>query len=116
MSKKFSDFMKELEAETRREGPEAVAEAEALQAHFKLATELILLRKRRKLTQRQLSALSGIQQSEISRIEAGAGNPTLATMSVLVRALGAELRLTPNVGARRAVAARAAARVTQPAR
>jgi DNA-binding phage protein len=112
MSRKFSDFMKEVEAETRREGPEAVAESEALKAQFKLATELILLRKRRRLTQRQLSARSGVQQSEI---EAGAGNPTLATMSVLVRALGAELRLMPNVGARPAVA-RSAARVTQPAR
>lgn len=116
MSNKFQDFMRELKAEARREGPRAVAELAALDAHFRLSAELILLRKRRKLTQRQLSALSGVQQSEISRIEAGAGNPTLATMSVLVRALGAELRLMPNVGARRAVAARSAARVTQPAR
>jgi len=116
MSRKFSDFMKEVEEETRLEGPEAVAEAELLQAHFRLATELILLRRRRKLTQRQVSVLSGIQQSEISRIEAGGGNPTLATMNVLVRALGAELRLAPNASVRRAAAVRSVARVTQPAR
>lgn len=116
MSRKFSDFMKEVEEETCREGPEAVAESEALKAQFKLATELILLRRRRKLTQRQLAALSGVQQSEISRIEAGAGNPTLATMSTLVRALGAELRLAPNgVRGGRLLPGRRPA-VTQPAR
>ena len=93
MSRKFSDFMKELEAETRREGPKAVSEAEAFKAHFKLAAELILLRKRRKLTQRQLSAKSGVQQAEISRIEGGRANPTLDTISLLARSLGAELSL-----------------------
>lgn len=45
------------------------------------------------LTQRQLSKKTGIQQSEISRIEAAHGNPTVGTVSVLARALGAEMRL-----------------------
>ena len=63
--------MQELEEETRRAGPTAVARAEALKAQYGLAAELILLRKRRGLTQRQLSARTGIQQSEISRIEVG---------------------------------------------
>jgi transcriptional regulator with XRE-family HTH domain len=85
--------MEELDAEARRGGPKALAEAEAFKSHFRLAAELIVLRKRRRLTQRQLSALSGIQQSEISRIESASGNPTLDTISVLARALGAELRL-----------------------
>lgn len=98
MSRKFSDFMKELEAETRREGPKAVAEADAFKAHFKLAAELILLRRKRRLTQRQLSAKSGVQQAEISRIEAGRGNPTVSTLSALAGALGGDLgiRARPN--------------------
>lgn len=111
MSRKFSDFMKELEAETRREGPKAVAEAEAFKAHFKLAAELILLRRKRRLTQRQLSAKSGIQQAEISRIEGGRANPTLETISVLARSLGGELKLAAATGRRKAapkVAARQA--------
>jgi len=95
MGTKFSEFMKELEEETRREGPEAVAEMEALKAQYRLAVELILLRKQRGLTQRQLSARTGIQQSEISRIEGARANPTAATLTVLARALGAELRLLP---------------------
>ncbi len=51
MSPKFSDFMKELEAEARREGPKAVAELKAFEAHFKLAAERIL-RERRRRTRR----------------------------------------------------------------
>lgn len=95
MTRTFDDFMQELEEETRRAGPAAVAHAEALKAQFKLATELILLRKRRRLTQRQLSARTGIQQSEISRIEGGRANPTAATLAALARALGGELRIVP---------------------
>lgn len=95
MARTFDDFMRELEQETRRAGPAAVARAEALKAQYTLATELILLRKRRGLTQRQLSARTGIQQSEISRIEGGRANPTAATLATLARALGGELRIVP---------------------
>jgi transcriptional regulator with XRE-family HTH domain len=119
MGTKFSDFMKELEEETLREGPAAVAEAAAMEAQFKLAAELILLRRKRDLTQRQLSARSGIQQSEISRIEGGRANPTAATLAALARALGGELRIVPagvkkgpsvRVSAARSARARTAAR------
>jgi len=97
MGHRFSDFMKNLEAEARREGPKAVAEMRAFEAHFRLAAELILLRKRRKLTQRQLSARSGIQQAEISRIEGGRANPTVATVFALAKALGGDfgIRVRP---------------------
>jgi len=95
VTRTFDDFMQELEEETRRAGPAAVARAEALKAQFTLAAELILLRKQRRLTQRQLSARTGIQQSEISRIEGGRANPTAATLAALARALGGELRIIP---------------------
>lgn len=110
MSRKFSDFMREVEAEARREGPEAVAELAAFDAHFKLAAELILLRRKRRLTQRQLSARSGIQQAAISRIEGGRANPTLETISVLARSLGGELKLTAAASGRRKAAPKVAAR------
>ena len=116
MGTKFSDFMKELEEETRREGPAAVAEAAAMKGQFELAAELILLRRRRGLTQRQLAATSGIQQSEISRIEGGRANPTLQTLSALARCLGAELCLSPVTSGRRKAAPRAAARQAAPSR
>ena len=96
MTQKFKAFIKDLESEARREGPAAVAELAALDAHFRFAAELLSLRTERGLTQRQLAAKSGIPQADISRIEAARGNPTLATVSSLARALGAKLHLVPN--------------------
>ena len=119
MTRTFDDFMQELEEETRRAGPAAVAEAESLKAQFSLAVELILLRRQRGLTQRQLSARTGIQQSEISRIEGGRANPTAATLGALARTLGGELRIMParvdkgpfvRVARKRTTRARTAAR------
>ena len=101
MAHKFSDFMQDLEAEARREGPKAVAELRAFEAHFRLAAELILLRKKRKLTQRQLSVRSGIQQAEISRIESGRANPTVATVFALAKALGGDLAIRAGPAGRR---------------
>ncbi len=127
MAQTFDAFMQELEEETRRAGPAAVARAEALKARYSLASDLILLRKRRGLTQRQLSARTGMQQSEISRIEGGRANPTAATLAALARTLGGELRIVPSAvrkgpsvrgsGARSARARTAARRlVPRPAR
>ncbi len=90
MSSKFRDFMREVEAEARREGPRAVAEIQAFDAHYRLAGELLALRKARGLTQRQLARKTGVNQSEISRIEGGRANPTLSTVAVIAGALGAE--------------------------
>jgi ribosome-binding protein aMBF1 (putative translation factor) len=93
MPQTLDDFMQELEEEIRRAGPAAVAHADALKARYTLAADLIALRKRRGLTLRQLSARTGVQQSEISRIEGGRANPTLSTVAVLASALGADVRL-----------------------
>jgi transcriptional regulator with XRE-family HTH domain len=112
MTRKFQDFMREVGTEARREGSKAVAELAAFDAHFRVAGQLLALRKARGLTQRQLSERTGIQQSEISRIEAAHANPTLGTVSVIARALGAELRVVANAKRRagtRAVARRATA-------
>ena len=60
-----------------------------------LGAQLAAARKARGLTQPDLSALTGIQQAEISRIERGAGNPTAATLLRLADALGQRLTLAP---------------------
>ena len=43
---KFSDFIRELAAESRREGPEAIAEAKAFRTHFQLDRQRIQRRLR----------------------------------------------------------------------
>src|ERR1700722_12443366 len=98
MGRRFTEFMREVELETRKEGVEAVAEAEAFRTHFQLAREFIERRQALGLTQRQLAEKSGVQQSEISRIEGGNANPTLQTVQVLARSLGAEVHLVQRRG------------------
>jgi len=92
----FDDFIAELEAEARAEGPEAVAELEAFRLHFSLARQLAAQRHALHLTQKQLAEQTGIDQAEISRIERGQANPTTATLGALTRALGVNVRLVPT--------------------
>jgi len=89
----FDDFIAEIEAEARAEGPQAVAELEAFRLHFSLARQLGEQRRAQHLTQTQLAGRSGIDQAEISRIERGQANPTTATLGALTRALGLEVKL-----------------------
>ena len=96
MSRDFAELMKEIEAEARRAGPKAMARYAAAGATHRLARQVFDLRKAAGLTQRQLAAKSSVQQADISRIEAGDANPTLATVAALAYALGAELALEPS--------------------
>ena len=92
----FEDFYKELEAEARAEGPDAVAELEAFRLHFSLARQLAEHRRAQHMTQKQLAERSGIDQAEISRIERGQANPTTATLGALLRALEVDVHLVPT--------------------
>ena len=92
----YEEFHAQVVAEAEAEGPEAIAQLRMLEDRYRLASDLIGLRRARSMTQQQLAAASGIRQSEISRIESGNGNPTLKTIGALARALGAELRLTAS--------------------
>ena len=92
----YEEFHAQVVAEAEAEGPEAVAHLHLLEDRYRLASDLIGLRRARHMTQQQLAAASGVRQSEISRIEGGHGNPTLKTMGAVARALGAEVRLTPS--------------------
>ena len=90
----FEDFYQELREEAEAEGPEAVAEFEALEDRYTLARTIIQLRKAQNMTQRQLASLSGIHQSDLSRIEHGRANPTFDTLRALASALGVHVCLT----------------------
>ncbi|HEU4385585.1 MAG TPA: helix-turn-helix transcriptional regulator [Anaeromyxobacteraceae bacterium] len=96
MSHDFDQLMDEIEQEARRGGPKALAEYAAFGAYHRLAREIFDLRKAAGLTRRQLAAKSGVQLADISRIEAGDANPTLATIAALAYALGAEVALEPS--------------------
>jgi len=96
----FDEFIAELEAEALAQGPEAVAELDAFRLHFSLARQLGAQRRAQHLTQKQLAAMTGLDQAEISRIERGQANPTTATLGVLTRALGVDVKLVPASSAK----------------
>jgi DNA-binding XRE family transcriptional regulator len=86
----FDQLIQDIEQEAIAEGPEAVAALRSLDSQLHIAGQLLALRHRRGLTQRQLSELSGIQQADISRIECGETHPTTVTAKRLADALGAD--------------------------
>lgn len=88
MTTTFDDFIKELEEEAAAEGPEAVAEFEALDAHFMVGAQILHRRRQLHLSQLALAQASGVPQAEISRIERGVSNPTVTTIGRIVKALG----------------------------
>lgn len=92
----LEDFLREVKAESRAAGADALQAFEAYGEHFRLARQLILVRKRLGWTQQRLAKASGVQQSEISRIERGQGNPTYSTLEALARAANMTVALIPR--------------------
>ena len=100
MATKFSALMREIEAEAKAEGPEAVKELDALRARFRLGRRIAEARLARDLTQKQVAKIAGIDQVDVSSIERGAANPTLNTLSALVSAVGMAIDLRKSRRAR----------------
>lgn len=78
--------------------PEFRKEYEALQPERDITMALIKARKEAGLTQRKLAEKTGISQADISRLENGARNPSIALLNRLAVALDATLKieLIPN--------------------
>ena len=93
MATKFADFMRELKCEAEAEGPAAVAELRHFRERFRLARRFAEARRKRGLTQKRLSAKTGINQSEISSLENGQANSTFRTLQILASALGGKIDL-----------------------
>ena len=49
------------------------------------------------ISQKQLSTLTGIDQSDISKIERGVSNPSVATLERIAKALGGKLTISIDV-------------------
>jgi ribosome-binding protein aMBF1 (putative translation factor) len=63
------------------------------QAEYRLIGEMIALRKKKKITQKELAALTGNKQQVISRIERKENIPSIKTFSNILEALGYELQI-----------------------
>lgn len=58
---------------------------------MKIIDDIVSLRKKRGITQQQLSELSGIKQPMIARIESGKSDPQLSTIIKILDCLEARL-------------------------
>ena len=85
---KFRDFLNE-----ELKDPELKAEYDALEPEYNIINALIEARKSQNLTQQDLSDRTGITQADISRIENGTRNPSLAMLKRLAEGLGMQLKL-----------------------
>ncbi|HEX8435493.1 helix-turn-helix transcriptional regulator [Archangium sp.] len=91
----LKDLTAFVEKEAVSEGPAARAALQAERDRFRIARELAEVRKAKGLTQGQLSARSGVPQSEISKMESGRANATELTLFKVLHALGYAVRLEP---------------------
>ena len=73
--------------------PEVKKEYDALEPEYDLIQAMIDPRIRQNITQKELSNRTGITQADISRIENGTRNPSLAMVKKLAAGLGMQLRL-----------------------
>lgn len=62
------------------DNPKVQAEYEALEEEFKLARQIISLRKASELSQREFATLIGMKQPQLARIESGKQSPKLETI------------------------------------
>ena len=84
----FDDYLaKELQ------DPEFKAEWDALEPEFQIIRGIIEGREMNGLTQEQLSAVTGINQANISRLENGTANPSLRTLKRLAAGMGMALKI-----------------------
>ena len=73
--------------------PDVKSEYDALQPEYDIIQAMINARVDQNITQKELSARTGITQADISRIENGTRNPSLSMVKKLARGLGMQLKL-----------------------
>ena len=83
---KLEEYRKQLEGDA-----EYQAASRELEPILDLADEILRLRLERGWSQSELARRAGTKQANISRIEAGLGNPTLKFIQKVARALDTEL-------------------------
>ena len=85
---RYSEFKKKS-----LENPEIREAYEVLQPEYDIIQAMIDARKSQNMTQKDLSAATGITQADISRIENGTRNPSLEMVNRLAAGMGMRLKL-----------------------
>jgi DNA-binding XRE family transcriptional regulator len=71
-----------------------MAEEDVPETEYDIIQELVRIRKSLKLTQKDLSSLTGVTQADISRIESGSVIPTLQTLNASAKGTGKKLKIS----------------------
>lgn len=87
----MGDFDKYLEKQL--ENPEFKKEWDDLEPEYNMIQAIIDARKKSHLTQKQLAERTGIDQSDISKLETGNANPTLQVLKRLADGMDMVLKL-----------------------
>ena len=87
----MSDFRDYLEKQLQN--PEFKEEWQNLEPEYNMMHALEEARKECNLTQKDLAERTGINQADISKLETGNGNPTLAVLKRLADGMGMVLKL-----------------------
>ena len=101
MARSLKSFVEEVatswDEDTRKLHEEAGRYFELqVEQGLRLGSQLAALREESRLTQKALENLTGVQQSEISKIERGIANPTRDTLIKLGAALHQKLVFVPD--------------------
>ena len=73
--------------------PEVKKAYDDLEPEYQLIREILNSRNEQNLSQQNLSELTGINRSDISRIENGNANPSLRTMNRIAKAFNKKLKI-----------------------
>ena len=84
----YSEFKKKA-----LNNPEIKTAYDELQPEYDIIQAIIDARVKQNMTQKELSERTGITQADISRIERGTRNPSLAMMKRIAAGLGMQLKL-----------------------
>lgn len=69
-------------------------EYDALEPEFQIIREMLESRTESNISQQELSKITGITQSDISKIENGVANPSLSTLKRLAAAFGKRVQIS----------------------
>ena len=83
----------DLDLETETIYCDGVLVEKVSEANITLGNSIIAARARLGISQKQLSEMSGIDQSDISKIERGVSNPSISTLDRLAQAFGGKLNI-----------------------
>ncbi len=85
---KYTELKKQLLSD-----PEVKVEYDAMEPEYQFIRDMLACREELSLTQQGLADLTGIDRSDISRIENGNANPSLKTMKRIASGLGKRLEI-----------------------